>query len=47
MLERGLVSAAEVHDGFVAMRGGLFRFPGVDVARFERRLVEVAGPRSS
>jgi hypothetical protein len=47
MLERDLVSAAELHDGFSAMRAGIFRFPGVDVTRFERRLVEVAGARAS
>jgi hypothetical protein len=45
MLERGLVSTAELHDGFVAMRTSLFRFPAVDVARFERRLGDVAGRR--
>jgi len=43
MLERGLVTAAELHAGFVAMRSDLFRFPAVDVARFEHRLQAVAG----
>jgi hypothetical protein len=45
MLERKLVSAAELHDGFAAMRAGLFRFPAVDAARFEQRLTGIAGPR--
>lgn len=47
MLERGLVSATELHAGFEAMKTRIFRFPAVDVARFERRLVDVAGPRTS
>ena len=38
MLSRGLVSAAELREGFAAMRNGLFRFPAVDVRQFERRL---------
>lgn len=43
MLARDLVSAAELHDGFAAMRAGLFRFPAVDVGRFESRLTDVVG----
>ena len=38
MLERGLVSAGELHDAFATMRPGLFRFPAVDEATLECRL---------
>jgi len=44
MLARGLVTAADLEHGFDAMRDGFFRFPAVDVPRFERRLREVVGP---
>jgi hypothetical protein len=47
MLERELVTAAELHDGFEAMRAQLFRFPGVDAERFSRRLAGVVGARDS
>jgi hypothetical protein len=47
MLERGLISATELQDGFAVMRPALFRFPGVDVGRFEARLEDVTGERSS
>ena len=43
MLERGLVSAGELHDAFAMMRPGLFRFPAVDEATLERRLNGVVG----
>lgn len=43
MLERGLVSLAELREGLAEMRAGLFRFPAVDVEEFERRLVELVG----
>jgi hypothetical protein len=43
MMERGLVSAGELHDAFATMRPGLFRFPAVDEASLERRLIDVAG----
>jgi hypothetical protein len=47
MLDRDLVTAPELHEAFAAMRASLFRFPAVDVARFEGRLVEMTagGPR--
>jgi hypothetical protein len=47
MLSRDLVTAAELHEAFAAMRGRLFRFPAVDAERLERRLVDVAGDRAS
>lgn len=45
MLARDLVSATALRAGFDDMRAGLFRFPAVDVPRFERSLADVAGPR--
>ena len=47
MLGRDLVSTAELHDAFARMQPGLFRFPAVDAARFERRLTDVVGGRAS
>ena len=47
MLERGLVDAPELHDGFAEIERALFRHPAVDVERFRRRLVEVAGTRET
>lgn len=43
MLERGLVSAGELHHAFATMRQGLFRFPAVDAGTLERRLNDVVG----
>lgn len=43
MLARDLVTSAELHEGFAAMRARLFRFPAVDEATLERRLNEVVG----
>lgn len=42
MLDRDLVTAIELHDGFAAMQASLFRFPAVDRARFQRRLTDLA-----
>jgi hypothetical protein len=47
MLDQGLVSAGELHDGFAEMRDGLFRFPAVDAARFEHRLIALVGARDA
>ena len=47
MIDRQLVSPEELHDGFAEMRERLFRFPGVDAERFERRIVGVAGHRQA
>jgi hypothetical protein len=43
MLQRGLVSAGDLHDALATMRPGLFRFPAVDEAMLERRLNDVVG----
>jgi len=47
MIDRQLVSPEELHDGFAEMSERLFRFPGVDAERFERRIVGVAGHRQA
>lgn len=44
MLEHELVTTDELRSGFDAMRSRLFRFPVVDVARFERRVAELVDP---
>ncbi len=43
MLARELVTADELHVAFTAMRPRLFRFPAVDGARLQRRLIDVLG----
>lgn len=41
MLDRGLVVATELQKGFDAMQAELFRFPAVDVARFQARVADI------
>jgi len=43
MLERGLVSKADLEAALVAMRPGLPRYPTLDAAKFERRVEEFLG----
>jgi hypothetical protein len=38
MLERGLVSIAELRLALEAIRPGLLRYPALDAAAFERRV---------
>lgn len=45
MLDRDLVGAAELRAGYAAMRGELFRFPGVDAEQFGLRLADVLDRR--
>jgi hypothetical protein len=43
MLARELVGAGELRRAFAAMQDSLFRFPAVDGARLQRRLIDVLG----
>lgn len=43
ILDRGLVTPTDLRRGFAAMQAGFFRFPAIDVPRFETRLSEIAG----